>query len=46
MAAIWQDWLPAAGLTPADAPCLERYDQRFDGRTGLGGMEIWVPVVS
>ena len=24
MAAIWQDWLPAAGLTPADAPCLER----------------------
>lgn len=46
MAAIWQDWLPAAGLTPADAPCLERYDRRFDGRTGLGGMEIWVPVVS
>ena len=46
MAAIWQDWLPAAGLTPADAPCLERYDQRFDGCTGTGGMEIWVPVVS
>jgi len=23
----------------------ERYDERFDPRTGLGGLEIWVPIL-
>ena len=23
---------------------LQRYDERFDGRTGLGGLEIWIPI--
>jgi AraC family transcriptional regulator len=42
--AIWEHGLADAGYQPADAPFLERYSEQFDGRTGLGGMEIWVPV--
>jgi AraC family transcriptional regulator len=42
--AIWNQWLPASGLKAADAPNFERYDERFDGMTGTGGFEIWVPV--
>jgi AraC family transcriptional regulator len=40
--AIWEHGL--AGLQALGAPTLEVYDERFDGRTGLGGLEIWVPV--
>ena len=42
--AIFNDWLPGSGLESTDAAVFERYDERFDGRTGLGGFEIWVPV--
>jgi AraC family transcriptional regulator len=42
--AIWNHWLPASGLKAADAPNFERYDEKFDGATGNGGLEIWVPV--
>jgi AraC family transcriptional regulator len=28
----------------ADAPDFERYDADFDPRTGMGGVEIWVPL--
>ena len=42
--AIWERGLADASLHAADAPCFERYDQRFDPRTGLGGLEIWVPI--
>jgi AraC family transcriptional regulator len=42
--AIFNDWLPASGYRMADAPLFERYDHRFDARTGDGGFEIWVPV--
>lgn len=41
---IWNHWLPASGLTAADAPNFERYDEIFDPATGSGGFEIWVPV--
>lgn len=41
---IWNHWLPASGLKAADAPNFERYDEKFDPRTGNGGFEIWVPV--
>ncbi len=43
--AIWNQGLPDAGYTAADGPWFERYGEEFDGRTGLGGLEIWVPVV-
>jgi AraC family transcriptional regulator len=42
--AIFNDWLPASGYLSADAAVLERYDERFDPRTGEGGFEIWVPI--
>lgn len=42
--AIFNEWLPRSGLRTEDAPVFERYDQRFDPRTGLGGFEIWIPI--
>ena len=41
---IWNHWLPESGLTLADAPNFERYDENFDPVTGNGRLEIWVPV--
>jgi len=41
---IWETGLANAGLRAADAPLFERYGEQFDGRTGLGGLEIWIPV--
>ena len=42
--AIWNDWLPASDRKAADGPCLERYPETFDTRTGLGGVDIWIPL--
>jgi AraC family transcriptional regulator len=42
--AIWEQGLAKAGYQAADGPALERYGEQFDGRTGLGGVELWVPV--
>ncbi|MDQ1062653.1 AraC family transcriptional regulator [Stenotrophomonas sp. SORGH_AS_0282] len=41
---LLNDHLPGSGLTLADAPDFERYDARFDDRTGHGGVEIWLPL--
>ena len=41
---IWNKWLPESGIEALDAPDFERYGEEFDGRTGLGGLEIWIPV--
>jgi AraC family transcriptional regulator len=41
---IFGDWLPRSGHTPANGPDFELYGERFDPATGLGGVEIWVPV--
>ena len=43
-AAIWNHWLPASGGMASEAPILERHNRTFDPTTGLGGLEIWVPV--
>ena len=43
--AIWNDGLPASGAHAADAPCIERHLPTFDPATGMGGVEIWIPVV-
>jgi len=45
MNAIWNHWLPQSGYEAADAPGLERYDEGFNPETGLGGFEIWIPVI-
>jgi AraC family transcriptional regulator len=42
--AIWEHRLADAGCQAVDGPAFERYDEQFDRRTGLGGVEIWVPV--
>ena len=41
---IWNTWLPAWGHVPADAPNFERYDEKFDPVSGMGGLEIWLPL--
>ena len=42
--AVWEHGLADAGFQAADGPALERYDEKFDSRTGLGGYELWVPI--
>jgi predicted transcriptional regulator YdeE len=44
--AIWTKWLPNSGHQAVDAPCFERYDERFDPQSGMGGFEIWVALKS
>lgn len=41
---IWSQWLPQSGHEVAEAPNFERYGPEFDPRTGLGGIEIWIPL--
>lgn len=44
---IWREWVPDAGLPIDDqAPCFERYTAEFNPQTGMGGMEIWIPLKS
>lgn len=43
--AIWNDWLPASGRKPAEAPSFERPNATFDTRTGEGGVTLWIPLV-
>ncbi|RZI44686.1 AraC family transcriptional regulator [Herbaspirillum sp. HC18] len=42
--AIWSKWLPASGYETAKAPNFERYGEDFDGQTGMGAVEIWIPL--
>jgi AraC family transcriptional regulator len=43
---IFNQWLPQSGRKLAHAPEIERYGEDFDGRTGLGPVEIWIPLSS
>lgn len=42
--AVWGGGLAGAGYKAAATPFFERYGPEFDGRTGDGGFELWVPV--
>lgn len=47
--AIFNQWLPGSGydaaIDAAETPAfLERYSEEFDAKTGMGGMEVWVPI--
>lgn len=42
--AIWNQGLPDSGYKAADGAWFESYGEEFDGRTGLGGLEIWIPI--
>lgn len=44
LAEVFGDWLGQAGLVPRQGPAVEVYPPGFDGDTGLGGFEVWVPV--
>ena len=41
---IFNAWLPAQGCRVADGPTIERHLASFDPRTGLGGVDIWIPL--
>ena len=41
---VWDNWLPASGLKVVPEPFFEKYGPEFNGMTGEGGLEIWVPV--
>jgi len=41
---IWNRSLPESGHKATDGPEFELYDQRFDATTGVGEVEIWIPV--
>jgi AraC family transcriptional regulator len=42
--AIFTMGLPELGAQVADAPEFEKYDERFDPRSGNGIVEIWMPL--
>lgn len=42
--AIWSQWFPKSGHEPIEAPTLEVYGPEFNGKTGLGGFEVWVAI--
>ncbi|MEO5926196.1 MAG: AraC family transcriptional regulator [Bryobacteraceae bacterium] len=42
--AIWEHGLSDAGVKASDGPLFERYDENFNGMTGQGGLEIWIPI--
>ena len=44
-AEVMGHWLGQPGCIPRDGPSVEYYPPTFDGATGLGGYEIWLPVV-
>ena len=41
---IHGDWLKRADYSPRHGPSVEFYPPAFNGMTGEGGWEIWVPV--
>ena len=41
---IYNKWLPESGIELAAAPDFERYCEDFDPETGMGGVEIWIPI--
>lgn len=41
---IFGEWLSQTKRKLADAPQFERYGEGFDPQTGLGDIEIWIPV--
>lgn len=41
---VWERGLAEAGCEAAEGAAFERYGEEFNGHTGLGGVELWVPV--
>ena len=43
-AEVYGDWLSRPDYRPRPGPSVEYYPPEFDGMTGDGGFELWVPV--
>ncbi len=43
---LYSGWLTRPEFAPRPGPSVEYYPPAFDGMTGEGGFEVWVPVVS
>lgn len=43
---IWRDWFPRSSFKATSAPVFERYTSQFNPVSGLGGVEIWIPIES
>lgn len=44
---VFGTWLPESGLQHGETPDLiERYDERFDPHSGMGVVELWIPIKS
>lgn len=43
---VFNKGLPESELKMTDGPSFERYDERFNPATGMGGVEIWVPITN
>jgi AraC family transcriptional regulator len=41
---IWNSWVPQCGLKIKQSPWFERYTAEFDPQSGMGGMEICIPI--
>ena len=41
---IWNKWLPASDVKITDGPSFERYGKDFNPVTGVGTIEVWMPV--
>ncbi len=42
--AIWNDWLQQLNVECIHEPDFERYDSNFNPHTGVGPVEIWIPI--
>lgn len=42
---LYEEWLPELRLELRPSVAVEHYPLAFDGRTGEGGWELWVPIV-
>lgn len=41
---IWNAWLPQSGHKLVDGPVFELYGEDFNSITGIGQVEIWIPI--
>ena len=41
---VCNDWLCRPALHPRKGPAVEYYPPSFNGMTGNGGFEVWVPI--
>jgi len=41
---IWQKWVPIAAVEIAQSPSFEKYSEEYNPQSGMGGMEIWLPL--